>query len=60
MGRLILETPRLLLREFDERDAATFYVLGSDPAITPGRHKKIALVPNKAEVIELVKSLDNV
>jgi RimJ/RimL family protein N-acetyltransferase len=34
MGRLILETPRLLLREFEEGDAATFYVLGSDPAIT--------------------------
>lgn len=33
MGRLILETPRMLLREFDEGDAGVFYVLGSDPAI---------------------------
>ncbi len=34
MGRLILETQRLLLREFEEGDAATMYILGSDPAIT--------------------------
>lgn len=34
MGKLILETDRLLLREFDEGDAAAFFVLGSDPAIT--------------------------
>ena len=33
VGRLILETSRLLLREFDEGDVAAFYVLGSDPAI---------------------------
>jgi ribosomal-protein-alanine N-acetyltransferase len=33
VGRVILETARLLLREFDERDAAAFYALGSDPAI---------------------------
>ncbi len=33
MARLVLETPRLQLREFDEADAAAFYVLGSDPAI---------------------------
>ena len=33
VGRLILETARLLLREFDEGDVAAFYVLGSDPAI---------------------------
>jgi RimJ/RimL family protein N-acetyltransferase len=32
-GKAILETERLLLREFDEGDAAAFYVLGSDPAI---------------------------
>jgi RimJ/RimL family protein N-acetyltransferase len=32
-GRQILETERLLLREFDEGDAAAFYALGSDPAI---------------------------
>jgi RimJ/RimL family protein N-acetyltransferase len=31
--RWILETERLLLREFDEGDAEPFYVLGSDPAI---------------------------
>lgn len=32
-GRRILETERLLLREFDEGDAGPFYVLGSDPAV---------------------------
>src|SRR5437868_12292926 len=32
--KTILETERLVLREFDEDDAAAFYVLGSDPAIT--------------------------
>ena len=33
-GQNILETERLLLREFDEGDVAVFYVLGSDPVIT--------------------------
>src|SRR5260370_22042721 len=33
-GKVILETGRLLLREFDEGDAADFYVLGSDPEVT--------------------------
>ncbi len=33
MGKHILETERLLLREFDEGDLATFFILGSDPAI---------------------------
>jgi RimJ/RimL family protein N-acetyltransferase len=32
-GRIILETARLQLREFDEGDLATFYVLGSDPDV---------------------------
>jgi RimJ/RimL family protein N-acetyltransferase len=32
-GKLILETERLFLREFDEGDAAPFYLLGSDPAV---------------------------
>jgi [ribosomal protein S5]-alanine N-acetyltransferase len=32
-GKQILETERLLLREFDEDDIAAFFVLGSDPAI---------------------------
>jgi RimJ/RimL family protein N-acetyltransferase len=32
-GRQVLETERLLLREFDEGDAGPFYALGSDPAI---------------------------
>jgi RimJ/RimL family protein N-acetyltransferase len=31
--KTILETERLLLREFDEADIETFYLLGSDPAI---------------------------
>jgi [ribosomal protein S5]-alanine N-acetyltransferase len=33
-GRIMLETERLLLREFDEGDAEPFYVLGTDPAVT--------------------------
>jgi len=33
VGETILETERLLLREFDEGDGAAFYRLGSDPAI---------------------------
>ena len=33
-GRTILETERLILREFDEDDVESFYALGSDPAIT--------------------------
>ncbi len=33
-GQTILETERLLLREFDEADAPSFFVLGSDPAVT--------------------------
>jgi RimJ/RimL family protein N-acetyltransferase len=32
-GKFIVETERLLLREFDEGDAQAFYILGSDPAI---------------------------
>jgi [ribosomal protein S5]-alanine N-acetyltransferase len=32
-GKAILETPRLLLREFDEGDVASFYRLGSDPEV---------------------------
>ena len=32
-GRIILETERLLLREFDEGDAEPFYLMGSDPAV---------------------------
>jgi ribosomal-protein-alanine N-acetyltransferase len=32
-GKRILQTARLLLREFDEADAEAFFALGSDPAI---------------------------
>jgi [ribosomal protein S5]-alanine N-acetyltransferase len=32
-GKIILETERLLLREFDEGDAEPFYLMGSDPAV---------------------------
>ncbi len=32
-GKPILETERLLLREFDEDDVEPFYLLGSDPVI---------------------------
>ncbi len=33
-GSTIIETERLLLREFDESDAAAYFALGSDPAVT--------------------------
>lgn len=33
-GRTILETARLVLREFDEGDVGPFFLLGSDPAVT--------------------------
>jgi len=33
-GRLVLETDRLLLREFGEEDAAAYYRIGRDPAVT--------------------------
>src|SRR5207244_7328625 len=32
-GKIILETERLFLREFDEGDVAPFYLMGSDPAV---------------------------
>jgi RimJ/RimL family protein N-acetyltransferase len=32
-GKIILETERLLLREFDEGDVAPFFLMGSDPAV---------------------------
>ncbi|MBI3861229.1 MAG: GNAT family N-acetyltransferase [Planctomycetia bacterium] len=32
-GRQILETERLILREFDEDDAEAFFALGSDPEV---------------------------
>lgn len=33
-ARIILETERLLLREFEEADAPAFFLLGSDPLVT--------------------------
>ncbi len=33
-GNIVVQTERLLLREFDESDAAAYYMLGSDPAVT--------------------------
>lgn len=32
-GRIIVETERLILREFDEGDAESFYLMLSDPAV---------------------------
>jgi len=33
-GKIVVQTDRLLLREFDESDAAAYYALGSDPVVT--------------------------
>jgi RimJ/RimL family protein N-acetyltransferase len=32
-GKVILETERLVLREFDEGDVEAYYLLGSEPAV---------------------------
>jgi RimJ/RimL family protein N-acetyltransferase len=53
-GRFILDTERLLLREFDEGDAAAFYVLGGDPAIiryTGDLGGGLASVEHAAEIL---------
>ena len=53
-GRFVLETERLVLREFDEEDAAAFYILGSDPAIiryTADPGGGLASVEHAAEIL---------
>ncbi len=52
--RVILETERLIVREFTEDDAPAFYVLGSDPAIiryTGDPGGGLASVEQAAEVL---------
>jgi ribosomal-protein-alanine N-acetyltransferase len=55
-GRLILETERLLLREFDEGDAAAFYVLGSDPAIIRYTHEPGGGLTSVAQALEVMRA----
>ena len=55
-GRLIVETDRLLLREFDEGDAEAFYVLGSDPAVTRYTGDPCGGFTSVAHALEILRS----
>lgn len=55
-GRQILETPRLLLREFDEADAAAFFALGSDPAVIRYTHDPGGGLKSVAHALEVLRS----
>lgn len=56
MPQIILETPRLILREVDARDADDFYILDSDPEVAryTGR-KPVASVERCQEVIRFIQ-----
>jgi RimJ/RimL family protein N-acetyltransferase len=50
-GKLILETPRLLLREFDADDAEAFYPLGTDPQVTRFDTERLHSVEHAREIL---------
>ncbi len=50
-GRTILETERLLLREFDEGDAEAMFVLGSDPEVTRFTGDRLTSIEQAVEVL---------
>jgi RimJ/RimL family protein N-acetyltransferase len=50
-GRVILETERLLLREFDEADAEATLRLGSDPAVMRYTHEPMLTDVEQARAI---------
>lgn len=54
-GKFVLETERLILREFDEGDLAAFYVLGSDPAIVRYTGDPVALT-SLEHALEILRS----
>jgi [ribosomal protein S5]-alanine N-acetyltransferase len=53
-GRCLLETDRLLLREFDEADALAYYSLGSDPLIT--RYTGAPPLTSLEQALEVLRS----
>ena len=55
-GQTILETERLLLREFDQGDAAAVYVLGSDPAVTRYTHDPGGALTSVEQAREVLRS----
>lgn len=52
-GRLILETDRLLIREFTEGDVDAFYRLGSDPDVTRYTGDRLQ---SRAEALEVLRT----
>src|SRR5262245_13196504 len=50
-GKLILETQRLLLREFDADDAEAFYPLGTDPQVTRFDPERLHSVEHAREIL---------
>jgi RimJ/RimL family protein N-acetyltransferase len=53
--RILLETERLILREFDEGDAAAYLLLGSDPAILRYTHDPGGGTKSLEEAIETMR-----
>ena len=53
-GRQILETERLLLREFDEGDVGAYYALGSDPAVL--RYVHVEPLASVEQALESLRS----
>jgi ribosomal-protein-alanine N-acetyltransferase len=51
--RIILETPRLLLREFNPADASLFYELNSDPEVV--RYVGEPVLKNSAEALVIME-----
>jgi RimJ/RimL family protein N-acetyltransferase len=50
-GKLMIETERLLLREFDEADVSSFYLLGSDPAVMRFLGDRLTSIEQALEVL---------
>jgi RimJ/RimL family protein N-acetyltransferase len=53
-GRTALETDRLLLREFDEGDAAAYFRLGSDPLVV--RYTGTDCLTSLAHALEVLRA----
>jgi ribosomal-protein-alanine N-acetyltransferase len=55
-GKSILETERLLLREFDEGDVEPFYLMGSDPAVIRYTGDPGAGLTSREHALEVMRS----
>jgi RimJ/RimL family protein N-acetyltransferase len=53
-GKLILETERLLLREFDEGDVGPFYRMGTDPDVT--RYTGVGALTSPEHALEIMRA----